>query len=93
MLKIKTFLFIVLCLGGEYLTCLRRLRVRDSARYNSSLVSVNIKDEVAVMKLDRKPVNSFSLEFLEEINTSLEALEQNNDVRGLILSSVSVICT
>ncbi|KAK3717347.1 hypothetical protein QZH41_011583 [Actinostola sp. cb2023] len=73
--------------GGEYLTCLRRLRVRDSARYNSSLVSVNIKDEVAVMKLDRKPVNSFSLEFLEEINTSLEALEQNNDVRGLILSS------
>ncbi|EDO44856.1 predicted protein [Nematostella vectensis] len=39
------------------------------------------------MTLSRKPVNSFSLEFLEEIHDTLEDLESNTDCRGLIVTS------
>lgn len=46
---------------------------------------------MATVVLNRKPVNSFSLEFLEEINTTFSDLENNRDIRGMILTSVSTV--
>ncbi|XP_031554485.1 enoyl-CoA delta isomerase 1, mitochondrial-like [Actinia tenebrosa] len=61
---------------------------RIFARYaSSSSVEVQTQDQVATVVLNRKPVNSFTLEFLEEINTTLSDLENNRDIRGLILTS------
>lgn len=54
----------------------------------SSLVNVNKQGKVAVLELNRKPVNSFSLDFLQEINAELDKLETDHDCQGLIITSV-----
>lgn len=56
-------------------------------RYMSSHVNVQKHGSVAILELNRGPVNSFSLEFLEEINTNLESLENDQDCQGLIVTS------
>lgn len=43
---------------------------------------------VAVMKLKNPPVNSLSLELLTELVISLEKLENDKTVRGVVLTSV-----
>lgn len=77
-------------LAGRNVRILAQSFVNKSVRFNSSLVNLDIKDSVAVMELNRKPVNSFSMDFIEEITSSLQGLEKNSDVRGLILTSVSL---
>ena len=57
-------------------------------RCMSSLVNVNKQGKVAVLELNRKPVNSFSLDFLQEINVELDKLETDQDCQGLIITSV-----
>ena len=54
----------------------------------SSLVNVEKRGSIAVLELNRKPVNSFSMEFLQEINSSLDELENDQDCQGLIITSV-----
>ena len=54
----------------------------------SSLVNVEKQGKVAVLELNRKPVNSFSLDFLQEINEELDKLENDRDCQGLIVTSV-----
>ncbi|WAQ96528.1 ECI1-like protein [Mya arenaria] len=51
------------------------------------LVDMDSKSGVAVVKLNRPPVNSFNLEFMTEINLLLEKLETDRSCRGLILTS------
>lgn len=70
-------LFTVLCLGCHHV---RRM---------ASLVNVEKQGNVAVLELSRKPVNSFSLEFLQEINENLDQMENDQDCRGIIITSVS----
>lgn len=41
----------------------------------------------AVLKLNRAPVNSMSLELLTELNIQLDKLEQNRDINGVVLTS------
>lgn len=41
----------------------------------------------SILKLNRAPVNSLSLEFLTELNIQLEKFEQNKDINGVILTS------
>lgn len=41
----------------------------------------------AIVKMNKSPVNSLSLEFLTELNINLDKLEQNNDINGVILTS------
>jgi len=53
----------------------------------SSLVNVEKQGKVAVLELNRKPVNSFSLDFLQEINEGLDKLENDRDCQGLIVTS------
>jgi hypothetical protein len=88
------FLDVPFCLlsGCKLFTNLSNKRVSSCfTRSSSSLVKVQLQDEVAILELNRKPVNSFSLEFLEEINTTLSDLENNRDIRGLIVTSVSYL--
>lgn len=54
----------------------------------SSLVNVEKQGSIAILELNRKPVNSFSMEFLHEINSSLDELENDQDCQGLIITSV-----
>lgn len=62
--------------GGHYRRCL------------SSHVNVQKHGSIAILELNRRPVNSFSLEFLEEINTTLGSLENDQDCQGVIITSV-----
>ena len=54
----------------------------------SSLVNVEKQGSIAILELNRKPVNSFSMEFLQEINSNLNELENDQDCQGLIITSV-----
>src|SRR6218665_421969 len=45
---------------------------------------------IAVLELKRKPVNGLNLEFLTELNTPLEKLENDKQINGLIITSVSL---
>lgn len=53
-------------------------------------MKVDVKNDVALVELNRKPVNSFTMDYLEEIISTLHSLEERSDVRGLILTSVSL---
>ena len=57
----------------------------------SSLINVEKQGKVAVLELNRKPVNSFSLDFLQEINENLDQIENDQDCCGIIMTSVSNI--
>lgn len=46
---------------------------------------------VATVQMNRPPVNSLNLEFLTDINITLEKLHNDKSCRGLILTSVSVL--
>jgi len=53
----------------------------------SSLVNVEKQGKVAVLELNRKPVNSLNLDFVQEINAQLEKLENDQDCQGVIITS------
>jgi len=57
-------------------------------RCMSSLVNVEKQGSIAILELNRKPVNSFSMEFLQEINSNLDELEKDQGCQGLIITSV-----
>ena len=40
------------------------------------------------LKLNNKPANTLSLEFINEINANLDKIEQDKTVHGVILTSV-----
>ncbi|KAH3861574.1 enoyl-CoA delta isomerase 1, mitochondrial-like [Dreissena polymorpha] len=58
-----------------------------SAATQNLVVEMDGKSGVAVVKLNKPPVNSFNLEFLTEINILMEKLENDKSCRGLILTS------
>lgn len=45
--------------------------------------------EYVTLKLNKQPVNSFDLLALNELNNSLDKIEQDESLKGVILSSVS----
>lgn len=45
--------------------------------------------QIATVEFNRPPVNSFSMQFMEEIIRTLENIEKNNGCRGIIFTSVS----
>ncbi|CAH3036839.1 unnamed protein product [Porites lobata] len=65
----------ILCMGCHHV---RRM---------SSLVNVEKQGKVAVLELNRKPVNSFSLDFLQKINENLDQIENDQDCCGIIITS------
>jgi 3,2-trans-enoyl-CoA isomerase len=50
-------------------------------------VTVDSSEGIAVVELKRKPVNSLNLELLTELTTTLEKLENDKQINGLILTS------
>ncbi|XP_044183979.1 enoyl-CoA delta isomerase 1, mitochondrial-like [Acropora millepora] len=56
-------------------------------RVMSSLVNVEKQGDFAVLELNREPVNSFTLEFLQEINAELDKVNSDKDCKGLIITS------
>ena len=57
-------------------------------RVMSSLVNVEKQADFAVLELNIEPVNSFTLEFLQEINAELDKVKSGKDCKGLIITSV-----
>ena len=57
-------------------------------RCMSALVNVEKQGNIAILELNREPVNSFSLDFLQEINAELDKVEVDQDCKGLIVTSV-----
>ncbi|XP_068673905.1 enoyl-CoA delta isomerase 1, mitochondrial-like isoform X2 [Montipora foliosa] len=56
-------------------------------RCMSALVNVEKQGNIAILELNRGPVNSFSLDFLREINAELDKVEVDQDCKGLIVTS------
>lgn len=71
---------------------LRKHSMGVLSRYQSSaaqedLVHVMIDDSVATLTMNRKPVNSLSLEMCESISSKIKKLEKDSNVKSLILAS------
>lgn len=73
-------------------------KIIHTSQYNSikclssgatNLVNVDMNDKtgIAVVTLNRPPVNSLNLELLQEISKTLDDLESNKS-KGMILTSV-----
>ncbi|XP_068762659.1 enoyl-CoA delta isomerase 1, mitochondrial-like [Montipora capricornis] len=56
-------------------------------RCMSALVNAEKQGNIAILELNREPVNSFSLDFLREINAELDKVEVDQDCKGLIVTS------
>ena len=63
------------------------VRLYSSNKYFQIEPSQN--KEYVTLKLNKQPVNSFDLLALNELNNSLDKIEQNESLKGVILSSVS----
>lgn len=64
-----------------------RIRCLSSAATSLVNVDVNEKTGVAVVTLNRPPVNSLNLELLTDLSRTLDDLESNKS-KGMILTSV-----
>lgn len=63
--------------------------VRAMASQSGPLVDLSIdKDGIAVLTMNRPPVNSLNLELLQDINKSLDEVAKNK-TKAMILTSVS----
>jgi len=56
----------------------------DSANLN---LTVDNAEGIAVVEMKRKPVNSLNLELLTELTMALEKLENDRQIKGLVLTS------
>lgn len=67
----------------------QRNQVRCLSSAATSLVNVDVNDKtgIAVVTLNRPPVNSLNLELLSDISKTLDDLESNKS-KGMILTSV-----
>ena len=54
-----------------------------------SFVNVVKEDGYGVVEMNRKPVNSLSLEMMTELANVIKVLEEDPTCRGMILTSVS----
>lgn len=54
-----------------------------------SFVNVVKENGYSVVEMNRKPVNSLSLEMLTELANVIDSLEADTDCQGMILTSVS----
>ena len=50
-------------------------------------LSVTLEDQIAIISLNRPPVNALSKRLLEELITALESLRQDDNVRVIIITS------
>lgn len=67
---------------------LHRVCKRNVTGSGSSLdFNVDSKTGVAVLSMNKPPVNSLNLEFLTELNITLEKVENDKQCRGLIITS------
>lgn len=67
---------------------LRRPLIRGMSS-NESFVDLSIDREgIALITMKRPPVNSLNLELIQEISNAVDAV-QNNQCKGLVLTSVS----
>ncbi|XP_071796627.1 enoyl-CoA delta isomerase 1, mitochondrial-like [Asterias amurensis] len=53
------------------------------------VVRDTVYEDIAVLKMNRKPVNGLNKDFLTELNITLEKLENNASYRGVILTSAN----
>lgn len=58
-------------------------------RRSSSFVNVKTDENagVAVLELNRAPVNSLNLEYLQELESTIGSLEENKAIKGMIITS------
>lgn len=54
-------------------------------------VQVNDKNGIAIVTLQRPPVNALNLELINDLSSVIDELEKNKS-KGLILTSVSLYC-
>ncbi|XP_018328664.1 enoyl-CoA delta isomerase 1, mitochondrial-like [Agrilus planipennis] len=69
-------------------TLSNNLKMYGSTSSNFVNVSVNDKSGVAIVTMQREPVNSLNLELITQLKTALSDLERNK-CRGMILTSAS----
>ncbi|XP_076312201.1 enoyl-CoA delta isomerase 1, mitochondrial-like isoform X1 [Tachypleus tridentatus] len=50
-------------------------------------ISVQREEQIAIMKLQKSPVNSLNLEYLQNLYNTIDELEKDKSCRGLIITS------
>lgn len=55
------------------------------------LIYFYVTTGVAVLSMNKPPVNSLNLEFLTELNIALEKVENDKNCKGLIITSVGIV--
>ncbi|OQR92980.1 3,2-trans-enoyl-CoA isomerase, mitochondrial precursor [Achlya hypogyna] len=73
------------------LRCLPTFRARAARAMSTtpSLVQIEKKDNYAIVRLSRAPVNSLNMELLQAIDEAVQSLEQDKNIKGMILSSTN----
>lgn len=68
-------------------------QVRFSSTQSLQFLNITQKDGYSILEMEKKPVNSLSLEMCEEIIKSLDLLEKEKSTKGLIITSkLPVFC-
>jgi enoyl-CoA hydratase/carnithine racemase len=63
----------------------------QTKRNASKYFEVERKKRYAILKLNKPPVNSFSLEKFTQLNNQLNEFEQDQTLNGIILTSVFLV--
>ena len=59
---------------------------------SEQLVTVERReDKIAVVRMQRKPVNALNYPMLSQLKTTFEELEDDRSVKAMVLTSVSVV--
>lgn len=77
-------------LSRQILSTMRKMHGRTLSSARDKIIDLTIDDEgIAVMNWQRKPVNSYNLEFFRGIIDTMDDLKKNDKYKGLIMTSVS----
>ncbi|OQS03685.1 3,2-trans-enoyl-CoA isomerase, mitochondrial precursor, partial [Thraustotheca clavata] len=68
---------------------LRVLRGHRTLSTAPNLVEIEKKDAIAIVRMNRAPVNSLNLELLQAIDVAIQSLEQDKAIKGMILASTN----
>ena len=68
-------------------------QVRFSSTQSLQFLNITQKDGYSILEMEKRPVNSLSLEMCEEVIKSLDLLEKEKSTKGLIITSkLPVFC-
>jgi hypothetical protein len=100
-MKLFNNVFMLRSLTRQFSTTFKLKQQQQSSSTTTTTTTINSdhspvliehKNNYAILKLNRAPVNSLNLEFLTSFGIQLDKLEESKEINGIILTSVSLFC-